>query len=376
MKVITYLLYGDNRSYQLELAFSVLSALRFLRHQTDCIISVISDREDIGFDLPIDRIPVSAQEIAAWTQNGAYHHRAKILALMKAIDHYQAPTVLIDTDTYFLNNPLHLFQFVSPDGSLMHDFEYTVGDHPLWQPLFQYLEREKAEKRSDGMTYSGVQISPQLSMFNSGVVGIDVSHRSRLDQALELLDRLYEIVPIFNTEQFALGAVLSQATNLSICPHLVKHYWGHERNFIHAQLANHLQTYSLQQLEPFLDTLPNWEIGYPAKPWRAKLSARFLSLLHRWDQDYRFAYLAYRSALHYAKTNVTYANIWAQIARQSIDFCLEKHPNIQATDRAFQAFQAQTQRHFRQFNPTNISALTWMPTETKQQWHTLWQPRS
>jgi hypothetical protein len=375
MTVITYLLYGDNRTYQLELAFSVLSALRFLRHQADCTISVISDRDDIGFDLPIDRIGVSAQEIADWTQGGVYPHRAKILALMKAIDHYQAPTVLIDTDTYFLKNPLELFQFISPDASLMHNFECTIGDHRLWQPMFNSLEPEKLEQIYQ-TTSNDIRISPQLPMFNSGVVGIDISHRSLLDQALALLDRLYEVFPVFNTEQFALGVVLSQATNLSICPHLVKHYWGYERRFIHTQLADYLQNYSINYLDTFLETLPNLEIGYPPKPWRAKLAARCLSLLHGWNQDYRFAYLAYRSALYYAKTNVPYANIWAQIARRSIDLCLEKHPELQATDRSFQAFQTQTQHYFHEFSPTNISRLRWMQPNTQQQWQTLWQLRS
>jgi hypothetical protein len=373
MKVITYLLYGDNRSYQLELAFSVLSALRFLRNGEDVTVSIISDRADLGFDLPIDRIHISSEEIVAWTQNGTYNHRAKILALIKAIDHYQAPTILIDTDTYFTDNPMKLFQFVSPQASLMHDFETVIGEHPLWQPLFAGFNNNLDEKQNDSISFDDVTVSPQSPMFNSGVVGVDVANRSLLNKALELLDRLHTTFSVFNTEQFALGTVLNQATKLSVCPEIVKHYWGHERDFIHTQVSHFLETYSLKQLDSFLDRLPALELGYPYKPLSAKLATRFLSLIHQWDHDYRFAYLAYCSALHYAKTNVAYANIWTKIARRSIDLCLEKHPEIQADDRRFRLFLARSQRHFRQFSPSNIDALTWLAPDMKQHWLTFWQ---
>jgi hypothetical protein len=368
MPVIAYLLYGDNRTYQLELALSVLSALRFLQNHEAITIAVLSDRADLGFELPVERLPISSEEIAEWTGGGTYNHRAKILALMKAIDHYQAPTVLMDTDTYFIASPIQLFQRVAPQHTLMHAFEYQLGQTPLWQPLFEKFG-------SASMMIAGIQISPTAPMYNSGVVGLDPTDRSLLNRSLELLDQLHSTFPIFNAEQFALGAVLNQTTNLAVCPDVVKHYWGHERNFIHVQSNDYLQNYSLDTLNTHLAALPSWQLGYPDKPLSAKLNTRLLSLLHRWHPDYRFAYLAYCSALHYARTHVPYANLWSNVALRSLELFLEKHPEMQADDRHWQQFLQTAQRHFRHFRPTRLQSLPWLTPELQQTWSHFWQQR-
>lgn len=369
MKVLAYLIYGDKREYQLELALSVLSALRFLKKsqeksQESITISVITDRPDIGFpdiefDLPVDRILVSPEEFAAWTQGGSYSYRAKILALMKAIDHYQAPVVLVDTDTYFLESPVRLFERVSPQGSVMHNFEYEICNKSYWQPVVQQL--------GAGIEIAGVSVSPRSPMFNSGVIGVDVANRSLLDKALAVMDKMYALSPIFNVEQFALGVALHQYTKLSTSADLVWHYWGMERGFIHVQTSRLLQNSSFADLESLLANLATLQLGSPAKPFQDKAMSRWLGLIKGWSNDYRFAHLSYRCALAYASKDQAYANAWARVALSAVNTAIDEA----LPDRSLAL--STIQQDFRQFDPDNIRALDWLEPIVKQCWFRLWQ---
>lgn len=374
MKVLVYLLYGDKQEYQLELAFSMISALRFLKKSQDSItISVMTDRPNLlsnfGFDLPIDQVMLSQDEIAIWTQAGSYNHRAKIFALLKALDHYQAPVALVDTDTYFISSPAQLFDRISPVQSVMHDFEYKIGDRPLWRPIVEQIV--------NGLEFEGMTLSPQSPMFNSGVVGIDPANRSLLEQSLRVLDKVYSLSPIFNVEQFALGIVLNQHTNLSLSADIVKHYWGLERDFIHLQSSRLLANSTSADLESLLVNLESLELGCPSKSFKDRTVSRLLALIKRWDDDYRFAHLSYRCALSYAAKDAGYANAWAKVAlsamQSSIDATLR---NPERSRLKFAHRLSSMQRDFRKFNPSHIDALRWLEPSVRRDWLEFWQQHS
>lgn len=372
MKVLAYFLYGDRQEYQLELAFSIISALRCLKVQRlqqsqDAItISVITDRPELNFDLPVDRILLLPEEIAEWTQGGSYNHRAKILALLKVLDHYQAPVALVDTDTYFINSPVKLFDRISPQSSVMHQFEYSIGNQPLWRSIVEQLD--------EGMEIEGILVSGQSPMFNSGVVGIDPANRSLLETSLLVLDKVYSLSPIFNVEQFALGIVLNQHTKLSQSADIVKHYWGIERDFIHIQSSRLLSDPTLLSLESRLKKLESLELGCPAKPFKDKTVSRLLALMKRWDDDYRFAHLSYRCALSYATKDAEYANAWAKVSLSAMQSSIdETMRNPDFSDSDFARRLSNMQRDFRKFNPAHINALAWLEPTIKRDWLGFWQ---
>lgn len=366
MKVLTYLIYGNKREYQLELALSVLSALQFLtKSQESVTICVVSDRHDIGLDLPIDRLVISPKEFAEWTQAGTYHYRAKILALMKAIDHYQAPAVLVDTDTVFLQSPARLFDRISPQQSVMHDFEYEIRDVPYWKPLL--------EKLGDGIEIEGMQIVPRSPMYNSGVIGIDVANRSLLDKALAVQDKLYALSPIFNIEQFAVTIPLYHYTQLVTSTDVIWHYWGLHRDFIHVQTDRLLQSASLANLDTLLANLAALKLGVPAKPPLEKAMNRLLGFTKRWDNDYRFAHLCYRCALFYSTKDGEYANAWAKLAlggvKRSIDPMMIRPDDVRADCIPVSIIQ----RDFQQFAPSRLAGLSWLKPAVQQSWMQFWQ---
>lgn len=51
----------------------------------------------------------------------------------------QCPVALVDTDTCFADHPAKLFERIGPGASVMHAFEYRIGETELWSPLLARL---------------------------------------------------------------------------------------------------------------------------------------------------------------------------------------------------------------------------------------------
>lgn len=366
MRVIAYLLYGEKKEYQLEVFFSILSALRLLgEHRDEVTISIISDRDDFDPNLPIDFIPLSKAELAEWTQQGRYNHRAKLFALQKLLAHYQSPVVLIDTDTYFLRNPIHLFERISAQRTVMHhlEYEYVINEQREWHTL--------AEKLDDGIEIDSIYLSRYSPMFNSGVIGVDVRHQGLLTKAIHILDQLYAASPVFNVEQFAVGAVLDQSTELAEASDIVRHYYGFSRDFIHVYIARLFPDFTAATLKTLLDSdlkplSPDQELPY--RPMLPRLLSRWQGLFKQWNVVYRFAYLAYHCAFAYAAKDAKYAAVWAKIALQALRFALA-HCNLPQQ----QSLLANIQSDFRRFQPDTITMLPWLDSKTKRAWIQFWQ---
>ncbi|HTL90390.1 MAG TPA: hypothetical protein VL134_13400 [Leptolyngbya sp.] len=363
MKILAYLSYGGKKCYQLELYFSILSALHFLRDpNSDIRICVISDRpKDFGNHPLIDQLSFSPAEFAEWT-HGTSPHRAKICALMKVMDQYRCPVALIDSDTYFLDHPSKLFERITPQQSVMFGFEHILHTDLLWQPLF--------EKLGDRIEFGNVYLDQQSAMFNAGVVGLDFAHRSLLDQALALADQLNKTHHGFTDEQLAFSIILSQVTNLSLSDDLIRHYWGwYERRFIHIQIDRLFKGLTGANLERLAaDPTPvNFEDAPPVSV-KDRLISKLLGLIYRWDHEYKFAYFSYRNALTYAAKDQDYANAWAAHTLRGVKTSLIEHPSAQ--------YSRHLQRDFRHFSQDSIEGLDWLNGEVKESWLQFWQHRS
>ncbi|GAP96987.1 hypothetical protein NIES2104_35340 [Leptolyngbya sp. NIES-2104] len=338
MKVLAYFLYGNDREYLQELEFSVLSAMRFLQNQDDIVIRLICDSDDVA--VQIERLVFSPEEFASWTHDRTYFFRGKIGALLKAIDHYQCPVILLDTDTFFTDHPAKLFDRISPVRSLMHQYESTLSESP--EPGWKNI----LEHNTHGVT-------PGSPMYNSGVIGLDPANWTLLKDAFEILDRLYNISPVFNVEQFAVGAALAQETTISTCPDVIEHYWGAQKDFIRVQIAKALEH---NQAERLLAQIPPFQSIYPKVRTCDRIFTT-LSYFKHWNNNYRRALLSYRSALFYAAKDIGYANAWASNALQALK--ISNHRSYQAD--------------FQCFRQDSIETLTWLSPSVKRGWLRFWQ---
>jgi hypothetical protein len=113
-----------------------------------------------------------------------------------------------------------------------------------------------------------------------------------------------------------------------------------------------------------LNNSSTFAVGYPAKAIKDKTLSFLMGLVQRWDHQYRFAYLAYRSALFYASKDIGYANIWSNIALQEVSFAIEKYQQSQKTSHPLTGLQ----RNFYQFRTDRIKSLDWLNSDTKTRW--------
>ena len=349
MNTIAYFVYGRRREYQLELTYSVLSAVHFLEQSFDPFrIVLLTDEGGQRDDLPVENLVFDQADFDRWTRNGHYNHQAKIHALMHLLDRYGGKVALIDTDTFFRQHPARLFERIERGASVMQASDGFVGQYDYWHPILDEIERPVA----------GFDIAPSSPMFNSGVVGMHASDRGALDDVLALAEALYACHPVFNIEQFAFTTVLDRCTDLGICPELVAHYWGPERRHMHAQIGDLFPSFSRKLFEQHVAELP--KIGYPRKRIFDQFMGRLKAQLRRDDGDYQFAYLAYRCALSSASSRPSHADAWAGISVDALSSA-RKHLEFAPKDFARLA---------------NPDTHLWLRPETRSRWVKFWERTS
>jgi hypothetical protein len=347
LNTIAYLVYGAQREYQLELTYSVLSAVHRLGSDgSKCRIALIADEENQRPDLPVEHVVYSPAEFSSWTRNGQYKHEAKVHGLLKALDRFKGKVALVDTDTYFNVSPLRLFEHIGPGQSVMHVFERLLSDDEYLGPILEKIGNLP-------LSYS---VSRETRLFNSGVIGLDFSARHLVEDVIALTAQLYSVYSAFNIEQLAFSIVLGKQTSLADCPGFIRHYYGYERGFIHAQIAELFPEFSVELFHRHIRALPKIG-GYPKKRKLDLIKARLMAIVRRESDEYRFAYLAYLSALSSAKNSPLKANIWARIAVAVLRQC---EFVIADAEQDFRAMKC-------------LEPFTWLNDDTKRAWTALWK---
>jgi len=350
MNTIVCLIYGNRREYHLELTYSVLSASHFMRKEfRDIRIVLITTAAGRRDDLPVHHIIIDDSEMNRWMLDGKYTHASKYEALVRAMDKFRGRVLLIDTDTYFTRHPGTLFERIGRDRALMHDYDAPLGAHEYWLKLLTKVDRPLA----------GYTVDAASPMFNSGVVGVDWSIRPKMSDVYDLMTELFAIEPVFNVEQYAFSAVLGTHASLSVCPDVVRHYWGFDRRFVHAQLDGLFPEFSKELFERNVGQL--YSLGMPRKPLLDRVRAKAIRLLRKNNKQYGFAYLCYLCSL--SSDNAKLADVWANTA---LDALVSKAISWS------EGSLAHVKRDFCEFRSERLEGHPWMRPETCQRWSQYW----
>jgi hypothetical protein len=344
MDTVAYLVYGSDPAYTLELSYSVLSCARFLHQEpADIQIVLFTNVPYRGRALPLQQFAVTDDQLKTWTLDGTYKHAAKFFALSAALDHYKGSVALVDTDTVFLAHPKQLFARIQKGRSVMHAKDNLLREEPTYSQILGSIVKSA----------NGYEIGPNRRMNNSGVLGVHIADRRVIDDVLPLIKELHAIDRVDTIEQFAFTAVLEKHTTLTVCPDLVRHYWGYERRFCHAQIQEFLRTLE-GDLTNYVGPLP--DLGYPSKPALAQIQARLKQLTRGASPEYRFAYLAYKCAL--ASREQPTAEAWADTALD----VLMRH----------ESGNAAIESDFKQFSPGALTRQKLLGPATQQRWMDYW----
>lgn len=334
---ILYLVFGNKKEFQLELTYSVLSAVRFIRSQ-EVRIALVCDQDNCRPDLPVENLVISSAEINSWIIH--YKYAAKAHALWLGLERYGGAVALVDTDTVFSRTPLELFRKVGPGRPVMHAEEGTLGDHAYWSGLLNKLDGPVDE----------YDISSRSRMMNSGVVALHETDKAAVPNALRLMKKLHEIESIFNIEQLSFTEALGKCGVIEACDDIIWHYWGHHRRFAHTQIGEIFSKFDKDTFDPNIDALP--PIGMPPIPARVRARARLLQVVRRCDDNYRFAYIALLCAIGGRN------NEWAHVALDVIEK-MERIPVEISTD-------------FGRFRGRELSKHAWLSSSVRQRWQAFW----
>lgn len=192
-------------------------------------VVVYTDRPEAFGALPVETVETTPAMLEAWLGGSDYIHRRKTCALLDALARFGGRVVFLDSDTFWLRAPGRLAERVGPNRACFHLCEgylLTTGT-PFDVALAAQLQSRRYEIGEDT-----VRVDRTTRMWNTGVVGVDVADRARIEDALALSDAIWRDADpagpygrrIHHAEQFAMGYAFRHAQS-SEAADCVYHYW-------------------------------------------------------------------------------------------------------------------------------------------------------
>lgn len=219
--LLLYMSYGRD-CYHQETMFSILSARRFMRGGEAWRPLVYTDRPGDYEWLDIEVRELTPAVMTEWLGEG-YPFRRKIACILHVLD-AGGRLAFLDGDTYFKQDPGHLFDRIGPGRACLHLRELRLTRRPgTAGPVLERLFDREVVRDAAGRP---VRLHPREAMWNSGVIGVDAADADKVRAALRLIDDVWTHEQSVHTlEQFALGHVLADDAQLSESDDLVFHYW-------------------------------------------------------------------------------------------------------------------------------------------------------
>ncbi|WP_201986263.1 hypothetical protein [Hymenobacter rubidus] len=228
---IVYLAYNlETIKYQA--IISIFSLYHHISKDNGDFLFVIYTDSNTGlFDKYLKGLPVklevlSKEQASTFLGPSNYIFRLKPSIIRDCFTKYKRNILYMDTDTFFLRNPIEMLSGISKGHTIMNVKEYDfidggMGEYLHWFHLRQALKRYK-------YTVHGQEIAIPLStmMWNAGIIGISYSDASLIDDVIQLIDEMYGRAKTFIVEQFVASYILQTNTELRSSEDYIQHYWS------------------------------------------------------------------------------------------------------------------------------------------------------
>jgi hypothetical protein len=230
---LVYLAFGAE-TYHQEAVFSIASALAGMRETSELPldIQVFSDDPAPYRHLPVRVRRFDAPTRSAWSGPHGYHFRCKQVLVRKVLEECEK-AILIDTDTFFHQSPMKLFERVEPGKLLCNAF--TLRYDACKQTILYTALADKLAQR--GLA------DDSMPLLNSGVIGLTRYDAEILDRSVEMMDEFFPITPgAITLEEFCLAVAAYRNMEVNECPDLIHHYWSRKQLFrakVRAWLSKH-----------------------------------------------------------------------------------------------------------------------------------------
>jgi hypothetical protein len=199
----------------------------------DVRVILFTDRPEYFSDffngLTIQYVLLTPEKIIAMRGNIDFLHRMKIALIEEAFSLSNGSLLYADSDTFFIADPTPLMKELTPVKSFMHEWEYTFEAVRNWAlPTgksfrdFLSLIESKTFTLSDG---SEMNITPNHSSWNAGVMMFHASHARFIPDVYALTEQFYPPSKNHASEQYAFSIILQENTKVSSCEAISYHYW-------------------------------------------------------------------------------------------------------------------------------------------------------
>lgn len=281
-KTLVYLCYGQPR-YRQETMFAILTARRWMEGIEDIDIIVYTD-QPAEFDwLNVEARGLGPDLLEAWMGRGTYPFRRKVACLADLLQERGGKIVFADGDTYFRTNPLRLFDRIGPGHGCLHmrEIRLTRREGTAGAILADLF----AKDRVLDLEGNPVKLRPNESMWNSGVIGIDSNDHHLLDEALHLMDEIWQREERVHTvEQFALGHVMASGM-LREADDVIFHYWQDD---LRRPFLDKLPTLLDEARARPLSDAATWSYAFrPTSSRQARLIGSVMKVIHKMGGDHR-----------------------------------------------------------------------------------------
>ncbi|HVK96732.1 MAG TPA: hypothetical protein VM368_02890 [Flavisolibacter sp.] len=228
-QIILYQAYGSIDIVN-ECRYSILKLLQFynLIPPKETGICIYTDHpsqfdEFQSFFHSVEIRELSPATIQEWKGAINFKHRVKVEMLIDYFKNYQGKVIYFDTDTFIQSPVESLFQHIENGKFLMHEYEGTMSSNTSayfgkWEHFF----------RTTPVIYNNQQLdfSPDLKVWNAGVIGLNSESKVVLHEVLSLTDSIYKKFPKHIAEQFAFSYCFQKKGHVEDVSGAVFHYWN------------------------------------------------------------------------------------------------------------------------------------------------------
>jgi hypothetical protein len=220
MKIGNYLVYlaHSNPDLYNELIFSVYS---FKRYHSESKIQIIIYTDNESYlrkylkEFDVTYLSISPEILTSWSGTTSYIYKTKIVCLLDATSRFNGNFLFVDTNTYFVNQCIHLFQQIHAGRLLLHELEKSFSQVPKTRRLIG-----KKIVVND-ILYT---LKAETEIWNTGTIGVASHKNFVLQQASVICDKIYEVRKNLFSEQVALSLVFKNESKIVSADYAIFHY--------------------------------------------------------------------------------------------------------------------------------------------------------
>lgn len=274
---LCYVVYGDSEIYYEGVKLSVLSFLSQIALNERPTVVILSQRPDFfatwqqQAGLDIINLTLSNSLFNMATQDN-YHYRLKTLGLaylmqllcVNHIANQDSKFLFFDSDTYFLTNPLPLYEKIDSHHVVMYKQEARIFARKKYR---NYLYGEADKTGVDGLQDKAIgymnpadgsqktyDLKPDATMYSSLIMGVQLNAIPYLLEACNLMYPVRALSNARTVEQFCFAEIFRQHFTIVEGKNFVNHFSRRrQKAYVAGQMAKFWQMYPDTAFDKQLD---------------------------------------------------------------------------------------------------------------------------